>query len=334
MISGMRFLLFLFCAAGIFVVSCRVAWAQPAVIETEIKADQIKINPGNTGKDALEKITFEEQQLMQLNANLKNVIEENTQLLEKNQEMNKELKFLRGQSGVQETRLKTLTRQKDDLEQRIELLTKSNQASNQDLGKLTAQLEDLQKQYDQEVESLKQQLATEQEWKREVAMDPNVMPAPASSAATVPSGNPSWWPWKKNSQEETPGGVSADIEKINLENEALKRDAAKVHYNLGNIYYQQGEYELSAIEYERAVELLPYDADAHYNLAFVSSENLGDQETALKHYQQYLYLKPQAEDANVVKEKILSARMNMTTRINSPIEGASEKEKNKSRIKR
>ncbi len=100
----------------------------------------------------------------------------------------------------------------------------------------------------------------------------------------------------------------------------LKLDSAKAHYNMGNIYFEKGEYDIAAREYYQAVTLMPDDPDAHYNLAFVSGEYLNDNETALKHYQLYLYLKPDAEDKAFVAEKIMHAQMVLDSKIDSSID--------------
>jgi|GEM_PF-3411291 len=99
-------------------------------------------------------------------------------------------------------------------------------------------------------------------------------------------------------------------------------ELAKAHYNMGNIYFERGEYQRAVIEYYQAVDLTPNDPDTHYNLAFVSGEYLGDQETALKHYQWYLYLKPDAADAPSVKEKIIEAKFALRSKIDSPLDKA------------
>jgi tetratricopeptide (TPR) repeat protein len=102
--------------------------------------------------------------------------------------------------------------------------------------------------------------------------------------------------------------------------EGFRGELAKAHYNMGNIYFQRGDYQRAVVEYYQAVDLAPNDPDTHYNLAFVSGEYLGDQETALKHYQWYLYLKPNADDSAAVKEKIIEAKLALRGRINSPID--------------
>jgi regulator of sirC expression with transglutaminase-like and TPR domain len=74
------------------------------------------------------------------------------------------------------------------------------------------------------------------------------------------------------------------------------------------------------VEYYQAVDLTPNDPDTHYNLAFVSAEYLADQETALKHYQWYLYLKPNAADASKVREQVIEAKLHMRAKIDSVLD--------------
>ena len=107
---------------------------------------------------------------------------------------------------------------------------------------------------------------------------------------------------------------------LNPDDQQFKEELSKAHYNMGNIYFERGEYQRAVVEYYQAVDLTPNDADVHYNLAFISGEYLGDQETALKHYQWYMYLKPNAQDANAVKEKILQAKLHMRSKIDSTID--------------
>ncbi len=107
---------------------------------------------------------------------------------------------------------------------------------------------------------------------------------------------------------------------LDPEDQQFKEELAKAHYNMGNIYYERGEYQRAVVEYYQAVDLSPYDPDTHYNLAFVSGEYLGDQETALKHYQWYLYLKPEASDTSLVKEKLAQAKLHLRSKIDSPLD--------------
>lgn len=107
---------------------------------------------------------------------------------------------------------------------------------------------------------------------------------------------------------------------LDPEDQQFKDELAKAHYNMGNMYYERGEYQRAVVEYYQAVDLAPNDPDTHYNLAFISGEYLSDQETALKHYQWYLYLKPNADDAAMVKEKIMTAKLHLRSKIDSPLD--------------
>ena len=107
---------------------------------------------------------------------------------------------------------------------------------------------------------------------------------------------------------------------LNPNDENFKEELAKAHYNMGNIFFQRGEYQRAVVEFYQAVDLSPYDADTHFNLAFISGEYLKDQETALKHYQWYLYLRPDADDINLVMEKMAAAKLFARSHIDSPLD--------------
>lgn len=123
----------------------------------------------------------------------------------------------------------------------------------------------------------------------------------------------------KELEDKTNEMLSEDSD-LDIDDEHFKEELAKAHYNMGNIYFERGEYQRAVVEFYQAVDLTPKDADTHYNLAFVSGEYLGDQETALKHYQLYLYLNPNADDANAVKEKIMQAKLHLRSKLNSPLD--------------
>ena len=45
----------------------------------------------------------------------------------------------------------------------------------------------------------------------------------------------------------------AQIDAFSEKDERLRLDSAKAHYNMGNIYFQRGDYEIAAREYFQAV---------------------------------------------------------------------------------
>jgi len=65
---------------------------------------------------------------------------------------------------------------------------------------------------------------------------------------------------------------------------------------------------LALIEYEKALEAVPDDADVHYNLAILYDEYLLDKKKAIKHYQAYLEFCPDARDAVKVSYWINEAK--------------------------
>lgn len=114
--------------------------------------------------------------------------------------------------------------------------------------------------------------------------------------------------------------ILSRIDAFSEEDESIRLDAAKAHYNMGNIYFQKGEFEIAAREYYQAVILMPNDPDAHYNLAYVHAEHLGDYITAAKHYRMYLFLNPNAKDKKKIQEKIIHADLILKGRVDSPLE--------------
>lgn len=89
----------------------------------------------------------------------------------------------------------------------------------------------------------------------------------------------------------------------------ILNEAAKLHYNVGNFYFRNKEYQASVEEYKKALMYQPNDPDVHYNLAVVSDEFLGDRDTALTHYKKFLALEPMSENSNAVEERILDLEL-------------------------
>lgn len=104
-------------------------------------------------------------------------------------------------------------------------------------------------------------------------------------------------------------GVVDMIDQMNLVAAQIKSDEAKIHYNMGNVFFNRGKYHRALKEYRVAVKLTPDDPNAHFNLAFVASEYINEPKVALDHYRHYLHLSPKADDVDLVKEKILEAEL-------------------------
>jgi tetratricopeptide (TPR) repeat protein len=74
-----------------------------------------------------------------------------------------------------------------------------------------------------------------------------------------------------------------------------------VHYNMGVVFANRGQFKDAEREYLRALRLDPADADPHYNLAVLYDQNLKRYRKAISHYRRYLKLRPDAPDANEVR---------------------------------
>lgn len=73
-------------------------------------------------------------------------------------------------------------------------------------------------------------------------------------------------------------------------------DAAAQYYQLGARYYRNGNYELARLRLERALELDPRLASAHYTLA-LTYEQLENDRLALEHYSEAVRVEPNNYDA-------------------------------------
>lgn len=73
-------------------------------------------------------------------------------------------------------------------------------------------------------------------------------------------------------------------------------DAAVQYYELGARYFRNGSFELAKERLERALELDPRMASAHYTLA-LTYEKLGNVRSATEHYKQAVRVAPGSYDA-------------------------------------
>ncbi len=105
------------------------------------------------------------------------------------------------------------------------------------------------------------------------------------------------------------GGKGSDqLDSVSLEDEKFRKQALKHHYNKALAYDQDLKYKKALIEYKKALEAAPNDADVHYNLAILYDEHLINKRKAIEHYQAYLEVRPDAKDAVRVEYWIVEAR--------------------------
>ncbi len=207
----------------------------------------------------------------------------------------------------------------DNTDVPAELGTPQPQDDREQFVKEIRRVENLNRKYTKEIEEIKSLLSEKDEdfQKRMKSLEDKLVSQQGESKKTIVD--------EKNQQTskelevKTNEMLSKGVD-LDLDDQQFKEELAKAHYNMGNIYFERGEYQRAVVEYYQAVDLTPNDPDTHYNLAFVSGEYLGDQETALKHYQWYLYLKPNAADASNVKAKIIQAKLHFRAKVDSIID--------------
>ena len=88
----------------------------------------------------------------------------------------------------------------------------------------------------------------------------------------------------------------------------FSKEALKLHYNLGLAYDESRQYDEAIAEYEKAFAIDDSDPDLHYNMAIIYEGHFHDMRKALMHYEAYLKLSPNAEDADKVAYWIEKAK--------------------------
>jgi len=273
------------------------------VIEGELSIDNILNDSVEASAKQETPPSPEDQQFVRINQSLKNLIEENQELMQQKDVLQKDIEALRGERMVQETRLRTLARE------RVSTLKKS-----QVIDSVTAS-------YEKEIQNLKKELEDVKQSKPEVTavQEPGHVSQETAVAAPV----------REQSAQQSAAPIAVmrgaadmalEMGKLVEENLILRKDTIKLHYNLANLFFEQGRYDMASVEYNRVLDLMPQDAATHYNLAFVSAEYLKDYPTAIEHYKKYLTLAPTADDIGFVKGQILQLQLKVQNKIDSYVD--------------
>lgn len=216
-------------------------------------------------------------------------------------------------------RIEQLMREKEEQQRRMEQM----QSERSDLVKEMRRVENLNRKYARELDEVREQMKKkENAFEERLSKLEGVLERRAKETDRR---------IKMETKDKKPTIQPIDLEDetfdillksgdMDPEDQKFREELARAHYNMGNIFFQKGEYHRAVVEYYQSVDLMPYDSEAHYNLAFVSGEFLGDQATALKHYQWYIYLNPNADDADMVREKIIEAKLHLRSEIDSNID--------------
>jgi len=83
------------------------------------------------------------------------------------------------------------------------------------------------------------------------------------------------------------------------------------HYRLGKARVNSMDY-VGAIEaFQRALEVNPRSASAHFELGWLYDVKVPDPAAAVYHYERYLKLRPRAENADIVRQRIQACKQEL-----------------------
>lgn len=283
-------------------------------IESEIgSSDFFKVDAMEETERKVKDLDEQEKQMIRINQSLKNLIGENQKLLADNERIQDEMMKLRGERMIQDNRLTALVTERENLLKRSE------------------DIEQIKKEYEIKIEELKNELELKRstpQYQEALAIR-NLLDQADEPVAVSAESRSDLIGGSNLATEEIVDDdnlalsyqeLKNEISELLSENETLRKDTIKLHYNLANLFFEQGKYDMAAAGYERVLGLMPQDSATHYNLAFVSENYLNDKKTALKHYLQYLELEPHATDMILVKNKIAELRMQLKIKIDSLID--------------
>lgn len=85
------------------------------------------------------------------------------------------------------------------------------------------------------------------------------------------------------------------------------------HYLSGKSLVEQMDWQGAIDEFEKALEVNPHSASAHFELAWLCEEKVNptDSAAAIYHYQQYLKLSPNPDKADLVKQHINTCKLEL-----------------------
>jgi len=343
--------LFLFLA--IFFLMC-FSFAAPALTQTMPQQEageviETEIDPSNflsasnfqgKGGQAVAPLSESDEEMVRINKSLKHLIEENQKLLRDNDKTEEDLNTLRGEKAIQDSRLNALVGERERLLKKSKEIELTKQEYEKQIEELKNELElkmqtpqyreakhirDLLQETGQPVTVVGDQVAPDIAGQASPvggqASPVGGQASPVGGQASPVGGQASLTAGQVVLQgQESAKETNREMAELIAENQTLKKDTIKLHYNLANLFFEQGKYEMAAAEYTRVSNLMPQDAATHYNLAFVAENYLHDKKTALLHYTRYVQLEPNAPDATLVKNKISELKIDMKAKIDSLLE--------------
>src|SRR5947209_4689221 len=83
------------------------------------------------------------------------------------------------------------------------------------------------------------------------------------------------------------------------------------HFLAGKSRFNRMDYQGACESFEKALEVNPGSASAHFELACLSEKIDADAATAIYHYERYLKLRPHAENKDIVRTRIQACKQEL-----------------------
>ena len=88
-------------------------------------------------------------------------------------------------------------------------------------------------------------------------------------------------------------------------------EAREPHFVDGKAHVNSMDYEGAIDEFKKALKVNPESASAHYELGWLYEQKVPDPAAAIYHYQSYLQLRPAADNAELIKQRITSCKQDL-----------------------
>lgn len=280
--------------------------------------------PQYAGQTQDERETLSERDILLINESLRRAIEQTRRLNDEKQRLDREVKALRGGQRVERLRAESMEMQLKEYQQRAEQTEQMRMEFDRTVQDLQAKIQTREQALMARIETLQKEL------------DARAVSVPGSSVATdivVPAAGTEKTAPDVAAKDSVLDAQQEGLDVINLLTDLddmrrqIREDEAKIYYNMGNIFFHQGQHDQAVAEYKKALALAPEDANAHFNLAYIYGEFLHEYKPAIEHYQQYLYFSPAAPDEALVQEKILEAQLYLRAGMNIDVDHEVQKNK-------
>ncbi|MCX7867518.1 LysM peptidoglycan-binding domain-containing protein [Limisphaera sp. VF-2] len=91
----------------------------------------------------------------------------------------------------------------------------------------------------------------------------------------------------------------------------LLEEQKEPHYRAGKARVNSMDYAGAVEAFQRALEVNPRSASAHFELGWLYDVKVPDPAAAIYHYERYLQLRPRAENADIVRQRILACKQEL-----------------------